>query len=112
MFTEEQLNQLRGLLSPIEKRLGTLEQGQDALEQGQRTLLARTESIEARMGNFETKVDDLHKGQRQLAVKIDALAQTSEEQHKGIFDAVLGLNDIAHTRIARVEKHLNLPPLE
>ncbi|MGW8600797.1 hypothetical protein ACWGLB_17900 [Streptomyces sp. NPDC055893] len=98
MFTEEQLNQLRELLSPIERRLASIE--------------TQAGGIESNVANLESRVADLQKGQQRLSVKIDVLAQTSEEQHKGIYDAVLGLNDIAHKRITRIEKHLNLPPLE
>ncbi|WP_328928784.1 hypothetical protein OG429_32325 [Streptomyces sp. NBC_00190] len=83
-----------------------------ALQEGQERIEAQIEGLATRVGGIETKVDDLQKGQRLLATKLDVLAQTSEEQHKGIFDTLLGMNDIAHERITRVEKHLNLPPLD
>ncbi|WP_405527755.1 hypothetical protein OG592_07960 [Streptomyces avidinii] len=101
----QSVQSLRGEQERIETRIEGIETRVGGIE-------TRVGGIETKVENLQTKVDDLQKGQRLISAKLDALDQTSEEQHKGIFDALLGLNDIAHKRITRIEKRLDLPPLE
>ncbi|MER6316231.1 hypothetical protein ABT237_20960 [Streptomyces sp. NPDC001581] len=110
MFTEEQLNQLRGLLSPIENRLGALERGQNSLEQGQKDLLSQ----------FEAHRQESKKEHEELGGLISGLAEHTdkaiEAAHQKTVEVLTNRMKVTFEhqdkRITRIEKRLDLPPLE
>jgi len=124
MFTEEQLNQLRGLLSPIEKRLGTLEQGQASLEKGQVGLQAGQDRLETQAGNLESQFgahrQESKKEHEETGGLISGLAEHTdkviEAAHQKtvrvLTDRMKVTFEHQDQRITRIEKRLDLPPLE
>lgn len=91
MFTDEQLNQLATLLAPI------LE-GQAQLQVGQQQLQV---------------------GQRELQAELRSHVKQSQEEHEELAKAIIEVGDTLHgqlehhdKRLTRIEKRLDLPPLE
>lgn len=91
MFTDEQLNQLRELLSPIEKQLGALEQGQEAHR------------------------EDSKKQHEELGILISGLAEHTDKAidaaHQKTVDVLTNRMKVTFEhqdqRITHIETHLN-----
>lgn len=96
MFTEEQLNQLRALLSPIENRLTAIEQGQDQHRQESKK---EHEEIGGLISGLAEHTDTVVDAAQQKTVQVltNRMKVTFEHQDQ---------------RITRTEKRLDLPPLE
>lgn len=88
MFTEEQLNQLHGLLAPVLQSLARL----------------------------DASVEELKSAVVQARAELRAHAQTSEKEHaemtKVVVDTMDAIHDSADARLKRLEENAGLPPLE
>ncbi|MEU5425725.1 hypothetical protein AB0H73_08955 [Streptomyces olivoreticuli] len=145
MFTNEQLNQLRELLSPLQKGQEELRKGQGRIESRIDRVDARIEQVDARLEQVDARIEQMDVRLSQVESRIDrvdarleAHAQESKKEHEELGELISGL--AAHTdkvvaaahdktvqmltnrmsvtlqhqdkRITRVEKHLNLAPLD
>jgi len=88
MFTEEQMNQLKGLLLPIENRMGSIEERMSSLEVQQQTHARQSKEDHDKL--FTVTVES---------------AEANDKAYKETFTH-------HDSRITRVEKNLNLPPME
>lgn len=99
MFTEGQLQQLRELLSPIEKRLVSLEE---------------------RMSGLEERMSGVEEGQLSLNLQFQAHVVLSQKQHDELVALIVDSSEASDKgyketfrdhdkRITRVEKSLGLP---
>ncbi|MFD8988988.1 hypothetical protein ACFVZ4_13140 [Streptomyces goshikiensis] len=117
MFTEEQLDQLRGLLSPIENRLGALERGQNSLELGQNSLGQGQKDL---LSQLEAHRKESKKEHEELGGLISGLAEHTdkaiEAAHQKTVEVLTNRMKVTFEhqdkRLTRVEKHLNLSPLD
>ncbi|MFD8750187.1 hypothetical protein ACFV0O_04285 [Kitasatospora sp. NPDC059577] len=105
MFTEDQLNQLTKLLAP--------------LLEGQGELRSEVGEIKREVGGLRQEVGDLKHEVAELRADFNGHVRQSKQDHEELLKAVISVGDAIHDkvehqdkRITRVEKHLNLTPLD
>jgi chromosome segregation ATPase len=110
----------------ILKVLEELQSGQKALGSGQKALQADVSTMKdvqqqqgKRLEALEAGQKTLESGQQALELKVEAIHAYQKQAHDEIMDSLFQSNELTghaqqalEKRIARIEKHLGLPPLK
>jgi hypothetical protein len=99
--------------------LEALQEGQKALQDVQQKQGEHLEAIQADVTVLRAGQKTLEAGQQALELKVETIHEYQKKAHTEIMDSLFESNEITgraqkalEKRVARIEKHLGLPPVK